>query len=258
VGDACEGASAPGAAGPTGLADADDFDQDGLSNAVDGCPRLPTTLSTCAGPGDCPSDSSCDDGVCNHVDPDGDGVGSECDSCPFVANPGQVIDGMQQDDDEDEDFVGDACEAPACVPRSSPRTLAFYDVAVGGYCCATRFQGRALYDPDGAPLDPDALPVTDPGLVELPPGCDEALAAAGVGQATALQPADVGGLDELWPHLCLLPPWDQDLDGLGDACDLCPFAFDPENTPYVAMNGTEFPNEGAYCNGAYTCDAGEE
>jgi Thrombospondin type 3 repeat len=209
----------------------------------------------CGGAGDCLGGSACEDGVCDHSDPDDDGVGSECDTCPFTPNPGQVIDGMMQDDDGDGDFVGDACEHPSCVTRDDPRTLAFYDVAVGGLCCATRWQGRPLVDPDGNPLDLGDLPELEPGLVELPPGCEEALAAAGVDEATALSPADVGGLDALGAYLCLLPPWDQDFDGLGDACDLCPFAFDPTNAPYVSPEGMVFPNDGAYCNGEYSCEA---
>jgi hypothetical protein len=260
VGDACEGTTGPDAAGPAGLDVTDDFDQDGLTNAVDLCPRLPVEHDACASVAECPfggAGASCDEGVCNHLDPDGDGVGSECDTCPFVANPGQVIDGMMQDDDEDGDFVGDACEHPSCVPRRNPRTLAFYDVAVGGLCCATRYQGQPLMDPDGVPLDPRTLPVSDPGLLVLPPGCEEALANAGVGEATALQPVDVGGVDELWPYLCLLPPWDQDFDGLPDECDLCPFAYDPTNAPYVDDDGMEWPNDGAYCNGDYHCAADE-
>jgi hypothetical protein len=83
------------------------------------------------------------------------------------------------------------------------------------------------------------------------------LANAGVGEATALQPVDVGGVDELWPYLCLLPPWDQDFDGLPDECDLCPFAYDPTNAPYVDDDGMEWPNDGAYCNGDYHCAADE-
>lgn len=88
----------------------------------------------------------------------------------------------------------------------------------------------------------------------MPPGCDEALAAAGVTEAQALGPADVGGLDALWNHVCLLPSLDQDFDGIPGMCDLCRFAFDPENTPYVDAEGREWPNDGAYCNGEYSCD----
>lgn len=259
VGDACEGEMGPGAAGAVGFAMTDDFDQDGLTNAIDYCPRLPTTLGTCAGPGDCPLDSPCNDGVCNHLDPDGDGVGTECDTCPFAANPLQVVDGMQAGDDDDDDFVGDICEThPSCESRTDPRPIRFYDVSVGGYCCTTLYQGQELFDPDGNPLDIADLPTEEPGVLTLPPGCEAALAEAGVSEATALGPLDVGGVDELWPYMCFVPQWDQDFDGLGDQCDLCEFAFDPDNTPFVDSSGMEWPNDGAFCNGEYNCSAQED
>ena len=39
--DACEGMLSAGAAGPVGFLEGDDFDQDGLANIVDACPRQP-------------------------------------------------------------------------------------------------------------------------------------------------------------------------------------------------------------------------
>ena len=43
-------------------------------------------------------------------------------------------------------------------------------------------------------------------------------------------------------------------DGHGDVCDLCPFAFDPNNEPYINENQRLFPDAGKYCNGAYDVD----
>jgi hypothetical protein len=213
IGDACEGMAS------VGFTDADDFDGDGLDNGVDSCPRI-----------------RAGDGA--HADPDGDGIGSECDVCPFDADPSQS--------DVDGDFVGDACEeSDGCIELANPRPFGFYDVAVGGWCCTTYYQGQPLEDPDGNPLSEDDLPATAPGLLELPPGCTEA--------ATALGPDDVGGLAELWSYVCLMPAWDQDLDALPDACDFCEFAFDPTNAPYVDEDGMVWETHGAYCNGAYTC-----
>jgi hypothetical protein len=222
VGDACEGDA------DVGFEDNDDFDGDGLDNGSDPCPRVRA-------------------GADGHPDPDGDLVGTECDVCPFVADATQT--------DTDGDFIGDACEENVgCEERSNPRGLAFYDVAVGGYCCTTYYQGQALEDPDGMPLSEEDLPASTPGLLELPPGCDAALADAGVDAATALSPAE-HSLEWLWPRMCLLPAWDQDLDAIPDACDLCRFAFDPSNTSYVDPNGMEWPEYGAYCNGDYSCQA---
>jgi hypothetical protein len=223
IGDACDGT--PG----TGFAPGDDWDGDGIANGDDPCPRVRAP-----------------DG--GHPDPDGDGIGTECDVCPFVADPEQG--------DEDGDFIGDACEEDAgCVERVNPRRLGFFDVAVGGYCCTTVYDGGPLQDPDGMRLSVDDLPVTTPGLVELPPGCDAALAEAGLATATPLGPDDVGGLAALWTHMCLLPAADQDLDAVPDACDLCAFAFDPDNTPYVDKDGMVWPSNGAFCTGEYQCSA---
>jgi hypothetical protein len=90
-----------------------------------------------------------------------------------------------------------------------------------------------------------------PGVLELPPGCDEALAASSDGKAHRLSACNVDDLADLWDYFCLLPTWDQDLDGVPDNCDLCPFAFDPGNQIYVDENDKEWPNSGKYCNGEY-------
>ena len=163
--------------------------------------------------------------------------------------------------------------------------MAFHRVASSGYCCTvqlreepdgtlTRLAGeRPLVDPDGVPVRLQCseaqeqaracrqLPgdvIATPGILTMPPGCDDALAEAGLGGVEDNPPLRIDELDgdlvDLWQYQCFLPPRDQDFDGLGDACDLCPFVWDPENVQYIDGNGRLWPKEGAYCNGDYAPD----
>lgn len=268
------------ATGPVGFGPTDDFDQDGIANSEDGCPRLPVGHGL-DGREPCTSDADCGEGTqcavtpvnegqrfCNHRDIDGDLVGDVCDTCPHGANPMQVTDTGMQIDDEDGDFVGSVCETnAACNDRKDPRKIGFYDIAVGGQCCVTTYPGDdVLHDPDGVPIrlecsaeDEQAdicrpLPppvAATPGYAQLPPGCAAAVDRAGM-TAKALTLADVGGDPlALWAHACLLPVFDQEFDGIGDDCDLCPHSFDPVNTPYIDDEGVLWENVGAACFGDY-------
>jgi hypothetical protein len=292
IGDACIDAdlmqpiNGPHATGPVGFGPQDDFDQDGIANDEDGCPRLPVGhglegRDPCISDADCESGSRCaltpvNEGqrFCNHRDIDGDFVGDVCDTCPGHANPMQVTDTGMTIDDEDGDFIGAACETnAACLVEGDPRRTGYYDVSVGGQCCVTTYPGDdMLHDPNGVPIrvtcsseDQEAgicreLPGSAaalPGVVELPLGCEEALAEAGVSEATALTLADVGGdALALWTKACLLPPLDYDFDGIGDDCDLCPFAFDPFNEPYVDDEGALWTTIGEFCAGDYLTTPG--
>ncbi len=149
IGDICEGQTVGEfAAGPIGFGDQDDFDQDGLVNSLDGCPRQPLPD---AEPIECTSDNAAEvcgegrpcspAGICNHLDSDGDGVGNACDTCAFQGNPSQAMEGGSQDDDPDGDFVGELCEVGAtkgCGERKNARPFGFYEVAALGNCCTTQ------------------------------------------------------------------------------------------------------------------------
>jgi hypothetical protein len=281
IGDACEGDGEPGS---VGLGPTHDFDQDGLNNMVDICPRQPVDLIACTGDDECGPNRDCDTstGVCNHLDSDGDLVGDICDTCAYVSNGDQITEGGMQEDDDDGDFVGKVCETNSdCAERTDARPFGFFEVAVNGNCCIVQLtedaDGNLLNAVTGNPLlDPDDLPVrvdcvepedptartcrklpdavaAQPGVLVPPAGCDEALAAAGYTAAEnpRIEAADVASLDALWNNICLLPQFDQDYDGYGDPCDLCPQDFDPENKEYVDANGRVWPNDGAYCNGDY-------
>ncbi|MCB9754637.1 MAG: thrombospondin type 3 repeat-containing protein, partial [Myxococcales bacterium] len=173
IGDACFEGGVPielqGAAGPVGFGNNDDFDQDGIVNVQDKCPRQPVEGVACSDNTECGPDTACTGGICNHVDSDGDNVGNECDTCPGLPNPSQVMDGGMQDDDEDEDFVGSICETnSACANRPDPRPYGTFDVSVNGVCCTVAFDPtRMLTDPDGRLLTVDC-PEGDTTCRKLP------------------------------------------------------------------------------------------
>jgi len=305
IGDECAALAmtgAPEAAGPVGFGLTDDFDQDGIDNDTDRCPRQ--RVKACTDAADCGGgDVTCEGGFCsNHVDTDNDGVGDICDTCPYEPNPAQVQMGQAEEDDLDDDFVGNLCETNnECNETPDARPIAFYDkVAPSGMCCTTVFPVDTLDAPrllpDGEPLpreeverlmeeynaareawamamdgsEPPKPPLFVPlkadcggegpdkcrqlpmkvlereGIVNLPPGCAEA------GQPLTLNsPSINGSADELYKFMCTLPQRDQDFDGIGDECDLCPYAFDADNTLFKDLNNKVWPNYGQYCSGVW-------
>ena len=304
IGDECIQNGMPvqiqGAAGPVGFGPMDDFDQDGVANMADLCPRQ--RVKACQMDAECGGEVKCNAGFCaNHVDTDNDGVGDACDSCPQVANPKQIQEGAMQDDDPDGDYVGNACETNSeCYDRFDPRPITFYSkVAPSGMCCTTLFKENTIDAPrlsaNGEPLTreeveallmdydarlsewnmtmvgdkptpplfvplkadcagetpdkcrqlPDKVKML-PGIVDLPAGCD------GAGEPLTLESAMINGnADELYKYMCTLPQYDQDFDGIGDTCDLCKFAFDPDNELFKDQNNKVWPSNGKYCSGEW-------
>lgn len=312
LGNACQGQTTTDiAAGPVGWGADDDFDQDGLRNAVDACPRQPLDDAiACTSDDDCPTARRCvprsadteGDGLCNHTDTDEDEVGDICDTCPEHANGGQIIDGLAEEDDPDGNFVGRICESTlASCPTGSPRPrpFGFYPVRALGNCCTVELVAddagdlwfaREYVDGLQRPLmaphrtdprrrvpvrlgcTPDqesaglclALPATlvdRPGILRPPTGCDEAFAAHDTirdpleNLAARHREESFSTLDALWRTQCFLPQRDHDFDGLDDACDLCPYDFDPENTRYRDETGQVDERRGRYCNGDYSPNA---
>ena len=113
----------------------------------------------------------------------------------------------------------------------------------------------SLADPT---ISPQAM-----GVLVLAPGCEDALADAGLtaleNTLTPLTDADFAGsadaFDDLWQNMCFLPQVDQDFDGYPDPCDLCPYVFDPLQTPFTNEAGRLYTDAGQLCNGAFAPDA---
>ncbi len=274
----------PGSAGPVGLGNADDFDQDGLPNLTDRCPRQRVENIPCTDADDC-GGAECTGGICNHIDTDNDGVGDICDTCPAKSNPKQIQDGGMQADDPDSDFVGNACETNSgCYEQADARRIAFYTKSANGQCCVTTFtEDLGLTDPGYvevdemtgeckvidpvAPLSANCSEAEDnktcrllpksvierPGVVTMPAGCEE------LGEPLTLDSPEIkGNEDKLYTFMCLLPQVDQDFDGIGDPCDLCPYAFDPDNSYYKDDNNKVWPNYGKFCRGRYDPEKGTQ
>jgi len=184
-------------------------------------------------------------------------------------------------DDPDGDFVGNPCETnTTCYERPDARRIAFYSKTSNGQCCVTTFtEELGLTDPGYVEIDevtgtctivdpvvplksvcPEdqenvtcrQLPksvVLRPGVVNLPVGCD------GVGEVLTLDSPSINGdEDKLYKFMCLMPQIDQDFDGIGDICDLCPYGFDPDNSFYKDQNNKVYPNAGKFCRGSYEPD----
>jgi hypothetical protein len=93
----------------------EDTDFDGVGDVCDPCTDIDGDGFGNPGfPNVCPVDL-CPFTFGPNLDPDGDGLASECDNCPTVPNPGQT--------DGDGDGVGDACDPCPHVTGAAPAAM---------------------------------------------------------------------------------------------------------------------------------------
>jgi len=136
---------------------------------------------------------------------------------------------------------------------------------VDGYAVIDEDDGTCEQVDPAVPLSADCPPEQDnvtcrllpksvlarPGVVNLPAGCDEA------GEPLSLDSPEINGdEDKLYTFMCRLPQLDSDFDGIGDECDLCDFAHDPDNSFYKDANNKVWPAYGQFCSGPYDPEKG--
>ncbi len=229
-----------------------DYDIDGIGDRCDTCAHVANPFQALSGGG-------VDD------DSDGDRVGEVCElgaeaSCGERKNPARIayhpvsaggacctVELVVRPGNElaraDECFLDDSGECTNLRAPSPADAGVFLPVRLPESC--TPAQEEAL--------ECVALPASlasTPGIVSVPPGCSDALEAAGL-NILENQLSTGADADAPWLQTCRRPQLDFDFDGLGNVCDTCPFGWDPSNTPYVDQNGRLWPNDGAVCNGAY-------
>ncbi len=196
-----------------------DPDGDGIPNAqypVDLCPLVRTVRckldSTCGAVDDCVIPPSEEYGYCaQHEDTDGDGVGSDCDNCPYIVNTDQT--------DSDGDRIGDVCDDAPDEDDDGVPTM-------GGSGPCNDLYDEDCYDncPDHANYDQSDL--DDDGVGDE---CETDTDGDGKPDYNVwlFERCDATHLDDCIDNCRYVQNPDQvdtDEDGVGDACD---------NTPYI-------------------------
>ena len=193
----------------------DDYDDDGMEDNFDNCPRVPNA---------------------DQFDADGDNVGDLCDNCRDLGNESQAnLDGDQEGDACDLDRDGDQIDDAEDNCENVPNPMV---------------DGKQLdFDDDGLgdPCDDD---IDGDGLINLEDPCPmnaTISAPSAEEQAVCFPDSDgdsVGDLDPAGPDNCptIHNPGqpDLDLDGLGDACDA---DMDDDGVVNRRDNCPQIPNE---------------
>ncbi|MEM6296232.1 MAG: thrombospondin type 3 repeat-containing protein [Myxococcota bacterium] len=239
---------------PSGQCNHMDSDVDGVGDVCDTCAFVPNPSQAMAGGGQ-------DD------DPDGDFVGEVCEigadqGCGDRSNAARIeyhpvavegacctVELLQRDNG---DLVRiDGCPTNIADPELCDRIMAPHPESPGQFL-PVRMPGLCTED-EAAAFECVALPTqlaVQPGIVELPDGCAEALDDANLTMRANEDPGEEID-DTPWLRACRRPQLDSDFDGLADVCDFCPWAWDPSNENYVDANGMFWPQDGAVCNGVY-------
>jgi len=187
-------------------------DQDSLGDACDNCPGATNE---------------------DQADVEADGYGDACDNCPLIENADQA--------DADGDLVGDVCDN--CLTNANSDQANADGDAPGDACDNCPGVGNN----DQADLDADN--VGDP--------CDNCPATANTDQADMVHPNgigdacddpdDDGAADSVDNCVDAFNPLqaDDDIDGSGDVCDICPAVSNPDqNNPVGCL---DFIEDGGQC-----------
>ena len=192
---------------PSGWADEDDIDNDGVVNPLDNCVSIPNgpLLGTCLGGindgGICTGFLDCGKGgicVMSQTDTDGDGLGNVCDNCipkPNGPDLGTCVGGSD---------IGRTCLNP--------------EDCAGGFCSTNQedLDGNGVGDACEQDMDQDGIPDLADNCESEPNGplLGTCVIGLNIGQDCDAN-ADCGK-----SGLCSMDQEDADGDGYGDACEL--------------------------------------